>query len=398
MTTTLKQAVELRPSRSESERHLVALRGTLEQVHQGALPHPAHIAWPPGLKRSVLTILPLQNRTSNCIESANLVNGDGPLTVGDLLGIKSFGRTSLRDLLLAVESFLRACANSNAVDPSPADSHDPTAGTGDSHTHEPGKKQPWEVIVKLLSPLLAAAADFHGAATLADVLDPRITRLASAMGLLERVKTVPIENLVDDVPRISASAIGQATRLYEGLTETGRTIVDHRILASPPKTLERVGVFLDITRERVRQIQVRVEAKLDERIGGDVRVMALVATERLGPVAGESEMDRCLRALSPDATPGGALVRQALRNKLAYTNMNGVWLDATAVGVIGDIRTASRCLADDAGLVDEQRLRASLPDGPWHEYWPLLRACCSLREFSGALALRDSARASLENS
>ena len=390
MTKFLHTTTKLRPTPSESERHLAALHDALETVHQGSVPHSSHIAWPPGLSRSVLGILPLQNRTSNCIESANLMNGDGPLTVGDLLGLKSFGRTSLRDLLLTVES-LHECTKSAA--PSPGDSHDTAPSPGGSFTQDPSRSRPWDMIGKLLSPLLAAAVDFHGAVTLADVLDPRITRLASAMGLLERIKAVPIEPLVDDAPRISAMAIAKAARIYEGLTETGRTIVDHRILASPPKTLEKVGLFLDITRERVRQIQAGVEAKLKEQIGGDVQVMAMVASERLGSVAGEPEMDRCLRALSPGATPSGALVRQALRTELAYTSINGVWLDAEAVGVLETLRTASRGLADDAGLVDEKRLLASLPNEEWHQSWPLLRTCCDVHEFSGSLALRDSSKA-----
>ena len=321
------------------------------------------------------------------------MNGDGPLTVRDLLDLKNSGRTSLRDLLLAVESFLHECTNSDAGGPSPDNSRDTVADSAGSPTDELGKRRPWDAIGNLLSPLLAAAADFHGATTLADALNPRITRLASAMGLLERVKAVSIEPLVDDAPRISVMATTQAAQLYDSLTEKGRTIVDHRILASPPKTLEKVGLFLDMTRERVRQIQAGVEAKLSDRIGGHVRVMAMVARERLGPVAGESEMVRCLRTLSPGTTPSAALVRQALTTELAYTNANGVWLDAAAVGVLENVRAASRSLADDAGLVDEQRLLAALPDEEWHQRWPLLRTCCDFREFSGSLALRDSAKA-----
>ena len=322
------------------------------------------------------------------------MNGSGPLTVGELRRLKNFGLTSLPDFLFTVENFLQELTRrSDVADSSRSDSDDTVSDSAESTTDSPDDQRPWDTVGKVLSPLFAAAAEFYGTTTLADALDPRITRLASAMGVLDSARAVSIESLVDGEPLLSTLATGRAARLYDTLPEAGRTIVDHRILASPPKTLEKVGAFLGMTRERVRQIQAGIEAKLAAEIGSDVQVMVMVAKDLLGPVARETEVDRSVRKLSPDATPSGALVRQAIRAKLAYHDVNGVRLDAVAAQVVEDIQTASRSWADDAGLIDEQRILQSLPDEKWLSYWPLLRTCCKFHDLFGSLALRDSVRA-----
>ena len=103
-------------SRHAAERYLLDLQGALQAVHQGIDPEMNALAWPAGLDRSVLNGLRLEVRTRNCLASAQLLEGDDPLTVQQLLSMHNFGRKSLRDLLFAVEKFLKECVRIGAMD------------------------------------------------------------------------------------------------------------------------------------------------------------------------------------------------------------------------------------------------------------------------------------------
>ncbi len=380
------------PSRLEAECHLAALRGTLTHIHKRQFPHSSHIAWPPDLDRLLLRQLPLQRRTWNCIATAQLANGAGPITVGDLLSLKNFGQTSLRDFLFCLENFLQECARKDPSDAPPPASADNAAQNSVSGNQD--ESHVWDTIGGLLQPLLSAAAEFHGAETLADALDPRINRLADILGLSEQIEAVQLEDLLDGQHRLLSKTTRKAVRFYSALSEPERTIADHRILASPPKTLSRIGDFLDITRERVRQIQSRIEQQISADFGADLQIVALIAKDQLGHVIEESGVDEYLQALLPEETPGALLVRPMLMAKLEYAKQNGVYLDETALQALADIRAALPDCADDAGLVDEKKILETLPaEEEWRSLWPGLRKCCAFHNFFGSLALRDSAKA-----
>lgn len=50
--------------------------------------------------------------------------------------------------------------------------------------------------------------------------------------------------------------------MYDEITPRERFLLEHRILAETPKTLEEIGEEFGITRERVRQLEVRLKEKL----------------------------------------------------------------------------------------------------------------------------------------
>lgn len=58
----------------------------------------------------------------------------------------------------------------------------------------------------------------------------------------------------------------QIDELLDALRGSARTILERRILSDEPPTLEQLGEALGVTRERVRQIQVKVEGRLDDLI------------------------------------------------------------------------------------------------------------------------------------
>ena len=374
-------------SRPESERHLAVLRDALYYLHKGRSPHPPLIAWPADLNRSILRQLPLQKRTWNCIVTAKLMDGNDALTVGDLLQLRNFGRVSLQDLLFSLESFLQDCVRNNAPE-APRDAAPDSAPGGG------GIPGPWDALGDLLKPLLSAAAEFHGAETPADIFDPQTKRLADIMGIAAQVEAVRIDDLVDDGHRLSSRAARKTAQLYESLSESQRTVIDHRIVGSPPKTLSKIGSFLGLTRERVRQIQVRMEKQIDIEIGAELHMMTAAAKDQLGHIAAETAVDEYLRALLPETTPGGMLFRQLLAAELGYAKQNGVCLDETAARVLEGIRVSMNACVDDAGLVNEEQIMEKLPaKGEWRSRWPLLRKCLVFHDLFGSLSLRDSAKA-----
>jgi RNA polymerase sigma-32 factor len=54
------------------------------------------------------------------------------------------------------------------------------------------------------------------------------------------------------------------------LNEKEACILDHRLMAEEPRTLQQLGARLDISRERVRQIEQRILKKARASFNGDL--------------------------------------------------------------------------------------------------------------------------------
>ena len=385
------------PSRDESLHHLAAMHRAIEAVRRQLPPHPSWVVLPPGLDRSVLATLPFRVRTCNCFKSAELLEGDGPVTVADLLELPNFGRVSLHDVLFVVESFLKERVRTGPPDAPPLCATNGTTATAPSDSPTPAEQHDskWsDGPAALLSALLNAAAEFHGATTLADVLDPETIRLASVVGLLNDIRAVKIEDMPDGPPRLSSVVSSTAAQIHTAMTPAQRTVVDLRLLASPPRPLREVGLLLEVTRERVRQVQARIERQIDTTIGAEIRIIATVIRNQLGPVVRQTALNARIEELLPgDGTTGAALARYALESELGYSLINGVCLDAAGSRMLDQVHAMAKRLTDDAGLIDEPTLLSSLSGEAWRTLWPLLRECCSFHNLFGSLATRDSAKA-----
>lgn len=328
------------------------------------------------------------------------MEGDNPLTVQQFLHLPNFGSKSLNNLLITLEKFLRECIRTGTIA-----SHQASQWTGESANDsvEPGvptagtsetPPTPWEGTGKLLSPLLAAVAELHGAETLADVLNPEFMRLASRMGVGAKIGAIRIDDVVDGTPGLASVVSSRLMLTIEAALENERTIIEHRLLRTRPKTLEEVGSLLGVTRERIRQIQARVEGKIRAALGRELRVIAWTLKEQFGHVAPESEVERRIEELLPDdPLLVKGIFRRALITAMNYTLQDGVYLDGRAGRVVEEIRASVRRLADDVGLVDEEQLIVELPSEEWRRFWPWLRKRCGLHDLHGSIGIRDSAKA-----
>ena len=411
-----------RPSPAEAKAHLAQLERALHAVRKGVLPPADAIAWPSGLDRALLSELPLSTRTWNCLSRAKLTNGQSELAVLALMRTSNFGRTSLADLLLTVEKYLidRTLAPSAPKDHSPGpvasvgapNSVDTQRGGDDALSQDsnattesllsltatidrlstPSKR--WSIATEGLKSLLATSADVIGTPTLADTLRPELMRLACRMGLDSALRSVGLHEAMLGIPSLPALIARRLRETLNALDERQHTVVRTRLAQAPPATLEKVGLQLGVTRERVRQIQVRLEPKIEAALGQDLHVIASTLQERLDPLTPADELIRQIDQITPDASETVAtLFRNALIRAMGLTLNGGLYTTDRAEQVIRDVRLQARELADDVGLVQERDLVASLPGDKWRRFWPWLRRRNGLHSFYGSLALRDSAKA-----
>ena len=387
------------PSGEAAQRHLLDLQDALEALRRNQRPDLHSSAWPTGLDRSILNGLPLEVRTRNCLLGAQLMEGDSALTVQQVLRLPHFGRKSLKDLLFTVESFLNECirignqGSQGSGDAGGGTPHEPKAlDTATSGAQAP--RMPWESAGQMLNPLLAAAVELHGVETLADVLSPQLMELANRMGIANRVDAISIGDVTEGTSGLVAVTLSRVGLAIDSASETERTIIEHRMLRTPQTTLAEVGAQVGVTRERVRQVQARIERNVRAALGREMRIVASVLKERLGHMAEEGTVERQIEELLP--TDGGVatrLLRRALLDEMGFTLDGGVFLDNRATKELRDIRAGTRKLADDVGLVDEQELIERLPNEEWRRLWPWVRERCDLCELFGLLGIRDSGKA-----
>ena len=388
-----------KPSRYAAERCLLDIRCALEAMRNGSTARMESVAWPAGLDRTVLHALPLEVRTRNCLQRERLMEGDNPLTVQELLRVPNFGRQSLRDLLFTVEDFLNECVRIGSADSREAGGPNERTPTVPNEATEPMKRAeaprtPWDRAGQLLSPLLAAAAELHGAKTVADALNPEFMHLAGRMGIAGAIGAVGIDHLAKGTPGLVSATLSLLVRTLDTASDTERTIIEHRLLRTPPTTLEAVGSQVGVTRERIRQVQARIERKIHAALGRGLRIIAATLKEPFGHVVSQSQLeDRIEELLPADESLATRLYRRALLNEMGFTLNNGMYLDERATEQLKHIRASIRRHADDVGLVDEQRLVASLPSEEWERWWPWVRERCGLHELFGSFGIRDSGKA-----
>ena len=374
----------IQPSRYAAERHLFDLEQALEAIRDNRVPNWTSIAWPAGLDRTILGELPLEVRTRNCLEGAQLMEGEDALAVKEFLRLPNFGRKSLSDLLLKVEGFLKECVLTERSGLS-------QAGELSTAQATPGA---WERAGELLRPLLAAVGELQEVRTLADALNPDVLLLATRMGISTAIEEITIDDIANGSPGLAATIGRRLAETLASASESELTIIQHRLLRVPPKTLDEIGLQVGVTRERIRQLQVKIEGKIQHALGNRIQIIASTLKESFGHMAEESAVEDRLADLMPTDHPiANKLLGHALIAEMGFTLDDGVYLDQEGMETLGKIRASAQRLGDDVGLVAEGHLVAELPSEDWRQFWPWLRERCGLHDLHGSLGIRDSVKA-----
>ena len=374
----------VRPSPSEALRHLANMQLALASVHAGVSPPSSCVVLPSGLDRSLLKTQPFSVRTHNCLTSGRLFTGSDQLLVQDLTSLRNFGRTSLQDLLLVVEGYLKECIRDS-------DQHVSSISPAPSSSQDTAQEDP---VREPLNKLLSAASEFYGATSIIDLLAPDVARLASSIGVYETLQAASIESVTAEHTPLSTKVATKAQHLYETVPPTHRTVLDRRFLADPPDTLAKVAQAMGVSRERVRQLHAKLTRQCRMTFGPELRTISSIIKPQLGSIAREHSVNSRIDSLIPeDGTPGASLARREVKRSLGYTRtMNGVCLQESACAIVDQLQRSARYFVED-GIIDQAGLRAVLPDRGWERNWGLLLRCCGFYEIFGVLALRDSDKA-----
>ena len=384
------------PSPAAAERHLRDLTEALFEVHRGVRPGLHCLVWPGGLDRSFIARLPFAVRTCNAIRQAGLAQGDSPLTVEEVLRVPNFGRKSVDDLVLVLETFLTERICSGVADVSEGDDSTEPGPYGEhrasSREHE--TQVAWSQLGRVLAPLLASAGELYGTASLASSLHPDLVRLASRIGISSDLEALEFDKLVDGSGGLASLTVVRLARVLEAPSEAEQAILEHRTLACPGKTLGHIGSLIGVTRERIRQVESRLEGKVRSALGEEFKILASVLKEQLGHLVGEAELaSRLEDVVPPQPVLASKVLRHALLAEMGYTLESGVYYDSRVDEFLGHIDRFASTVADDVGLVKEEQLLAELPNPDWRAFWPWIKSRCGFHELFGELALRATAKA-----
>ena len=263
----------------------------------------------------------------------------------------------------------------------------------------------WGSAVPVVKRLLAASSEIDGGKTLADGLNSDLGKLASALGMAGCLEDIAISDLVSEQP-LAEEVAESLAGLRESLAPLERAILEQRLLAPHPATLEELGQGAGLTRERIRQIEKAVESRLHHPSATGAAVKCWIGAlaeqlrAQLGPITSRAGLEERISAAFPlneddsDSRRAAAeMARHLLKGEAGYSCADGVCVDPAAVDAISELTAQARSMADEVGLIDESDLKDRLADETWHRHWDQLLAQCGLHRFCGHLALRDTTKA-----
>lgn len=357
---------------------------SLVRLARNMQPPPDYAVLPVGFDRSTLLRLPLRPRTMNALRRFGLLEGQDELTAGELMSLRNFGITSLLDVMCVTEPTLGR-QSLPTLRPERRLGNDASVRTNGS----------WEYFVDLLAALFGAAREFRGADTVGEALRMDLTHLASAVGIGQALESLEIRNLTGGHP-IADVVRERLAKILASTSDVERIVIERRLFVANPPTLRETGHEAGLSGERVRQVQRRLQATIDEAVGREMATASVLLAERLGPVVPASDLESVVFDAFDGASSNAAaddLARRMLRAALGYSCVDGICLDQAAREAVASLREAAREIADDVGLVDEGELLDRLPSAGWNDFFPQLLRCCEFQQIGERLALRATAQA-----
>ena len=253
----------------------------------------------------------------------------------------------------------------------------------------------WGILVDLLKILLDGAAEFHGAVTVSDALRIDLAHLALTIGIASDLDSVAISDLTTG-DRIADTVCDQLATVLASMSPRKLMVLDSRLFTGNPVTLREAAQEAGVTREGLRQIQLRVQKSVDEAVAPKIGVLGTFVAEELGPVVAASEFESVIASVFDDevSTVAAAdLARRILKSRLNYSCADGICLSPAAVAIVDDLRARATEFADDVGLIDEEYLQDCLPSDEWTEFFPQILERCGFPRIVGQLAVRDTGKA-----
>ena len=243
-----------------------------------------------------------------------------------------------------------------------------------------------------LDRLLACAVLFHGADSLADLADVDWGSLLEQSGLGSVADGIDVTEAASALR--SEIQFGQEfASVLQGLDERRRLIALKRTYARNPEKLAALGDAFGVSRERARQLEMRLRYTVDSQVAGSVERAAGWLRRAAGSAAGPAKFARFVDLLVGDAPPEWRTAAEvAVMSAAGYKSLDGVVADDRFQDRIARVRGLAPGFANEAGVVDEERLRAAV-GGDRVPEWDALVHNARLVRIDGCLVIRDTRRA-----
>lgn len=243
-----------------------------------------------------------------------------------------------------------------------------------------------------LDRVLACAVFFHGAESLADLAKLDFDNLLEQSGLHEQAGEISFADAAEAL-RADVQIGAEFSAVLDGLDERRGIIARKRTYARNPERLAALGSMFGVSRERARQLEVRLRWTVDEQVGDVVRKAGLWLRRAVGPAAPPWKFRRVLGLFVGDAMPKWRESAEvAVMDAGGYRYLDGVVGDAGFRQQIELARDHAAELANTAGVIDEAGLREVVGAGTSAE-WESLARNAGLVRLQGHLVLRDTRRA-----
>lgn len=243
-----------------------------------------------------------------------------------------------------------------------------------------------------LDRVLACAVFFHGAESLADLARLDFGSLLEQSGLQDQAAEISFADAAEAL-RADVQIGAEFSAVLDRLDDRRRLIARNRTYARDPERLASLGEKFGVSRERARQLEVRLRWTVEDQVGDLVKKAALWLRRAVGPAAPPWKFRRVLGLFVGDATPAWREAAEvAVMDAGGYRHLDGVVGDAGFRNQIEQARYHGPELANPAGVIDEGAMQQAIGAEGSPEWESLVRNAGLVR-LQGHLVLRDTRRA-----
>lgn len=308
----------------------------------------------------VLAALPLRARTMNAMSAAGYLDQQSRVeeaTIDQLMQIPNFGPASLVDLLCVAEAAL------------PALGHPPMPSSVNDIQGKTAHERDMRIIA-------AWAVGEHGAETAGTVLElSNVPRPQEVEVAWQHILQFPLRDLAGDlVQRYSPPEV--IAQFLSSLDDREIDVLRDRILPmNSAATLDELARRHGLSRERVRQMEVRIKDRLTTLADSSVDRLAITLTQRLGTAAPTLSQDVTAVAADLVHQHSDPTLSRLLLLYLAgpYRAYDGWILRLPSRVSLDGTRHALIDAADQAGLVSDAAVTDVLDRAgirrDWHDAW-----------------------------
>ena len=240
--------------------------------------------------------------------------------------------------------------------------------------------------------LLGCAVLFHGAETLADLAEIDFATLLEQSGLGASADDLEFIDAAEALR--SEIQIGKEfASVLDRMDDRARTIAVERTYARAPKKLAVLGDEFGVSRERARQLEVRLRWAVERAASGAVQRAAAWLERAVGAAAKPEKFQRILDLLVNDAPPEWRSAAEvAVMKQGGYEYLDGLVANGVFRTLVEEARRLAPRFANEAGVIDEQGLRKEIGAAGIPE-WDALALNARLVRVGDNIVLRDTRRA-----